>query len=107
MPLKTKPSVNSDDFVKMTREPVSVIYKYIISLLKDAVAKLPDTEYGSQIGRADKYAAAGLLAKVYLHAASSMQLLQPKHDDLPKKVERREKRATAETLYRVRHTERM
>lgn len=35
------------------------------------------------------------------------QLLQPKHDDLPKKVERREKRATAETLYRVRHTERM
>ena len=78
VPLKTKPSVNSDEFVKMTREPVSVIYKYIISLLKDAVAKLPDTEYGSQIGRADKYAAAGLLAKVYLHAASSMQLLQPK-----------------------------
>lgn len=78
VPLKTKPSVSSDEFVKMTREPVSVIYKYIIGLLKDAVAKLPDTEYGSEIGRADKYAAAGLLAKVYLQAASSMQLLQPK-----------------------------
>ena len=35
------------------------------------------------------------------------QLLQPKHDDLPKMTEKREKRATAETLFRVRHTERM
>lgn len=35
------------------------------------------------------------------------QLLQPTHTDLPKTVERREKRATAETLFRVRHTERM
>lgn len=77
VPLKTKPSVNSDEFVKVSRDPVSTIYKYIIGLLEDAVVKLPDTEYGSEIGRADKYAAMGLLAKVYLQAASSMLLLQP------------------------------
>lgn len=77
VPLKTTPSVSSDDFVRMTRNSAAEIYKYIIGLLRDAVAKLPDTEYGSEIGRTDKYAAAGLLAKVYLQAASSMQLLQP------------------------------
>lgn len=77
VPLKTKPSVSSDEFVKVPRDPVSTIYKYIIGLLEDAVEKLPETEYGSQVGRSDKYAAMGLLAKVYLHAASSMQLLQP------------------------------
>lgn len=77
VPLKTKPSVSSDEFVQVSRDPVSTIYKYIIDLLEDAAEKLPDTEYGSQVGRADKYAAKGLLAKVYLQAASSMQLLQP------------------------------
>lgn len=78
VPLKTQPSVGSDEFVKVSRNSVEEIYKHIIGLLKDASMKLPDTEYGSEIGRADKYAATGLLAKVYLHAASSMQLLQPK-----------------------------
>lgn len=77
VPLKTEPSSCSDEFVKVPRDPVSTIYKYIIGLLEDAVEKLPETEYGSQVGRSDKYAAMGLLAKVYLHAASSMQLLQP------------------------------
>lgn len=78
VPLKTQPSVGSDEFVKVSRNSVEEIYKHIIGLLKDASMKLPDTKYGSEIGRADKYAATGLLAKVYLHAASSMQLLQPK-----------------------------
>lgn len=77
VPLRTKPSVNSDEFVKVPRNSAGEVYKHIIGMLKDAAVKLSDTEYGSEIGRADKYAATGLLAKVYLNAASSMQLLQP------------------------------
>lgn len=78
VPLKKTASVSSDDFASMKRNSVEEVYKYIIELLQDAGEKLGDTEYAGKIGRADRYAAYGLLAKVYLNAASSMLLLQPK-----------------------------
>lgn len=77
VPLMTEPAVASHDFVAETRDRIEDIYKHIFSLLEYSFENLDAAEYGGQTGRADKYAAAGLLAKAYLQAASSMQLLQP------------------------------
>ncbi|MGM9741521.1 MAG: RagB/SusD family nutrient uptake outer membrane protein [Candidatus Cryptobacteroides sp.] len=77
VPVLEDPSRASFDFVSKERDPIEKVFKHIFSLLKYSFENLDDTEYSGQIGRADKVAAAGLLAKAYLHAASSMQLLQP------------------------------
>lgn len=77
VPLITEPSVASHDFVSETRDCIGDIYKHIFALLEYSYQNLDPVEYGGQIGRADKYAAAALLSKAYLQAGSSMQLLQP------------------------------
>jgi hypothetical protein len=51
----------------VTRTPESEVYNQIIADLNDAIAVLPDSYSGAEIGRATKGAARGYLAKVYLY----------------------------------------
>jgi hypothetical protein len=48
------------------RSPVADVYKLIIADLQSAIANLPTTYTGVDVGRATKYAAEGLLAQVYM-----------------------------------------
>ena len=67
VPLITVPQVPGND-LRPSRTPVAIVYKQIISDFTDAIALLPPREAytGSDVGRASKGAAAGMLAKVYL-----------------------------------------
>lgn len=78
VPLKTTASVCSEKFYEYSRDSISVIYKHIFKRLENAYALLPEVRFNNEKGRACRAAASGLLAKAYLHAASSMNLLQPK-----------------------------
>lgn len=70
LPLVTKGNVTEvqTDF---KRSPVADVYKQIISDLKAAYAVLPDVAQQTERGRATKWAAGHLLAKVYLTRISS------------------------------------
>lgn len=81
VPLMIKPSEASDKFEQKGRDSIEDVYKHIIEYFTFAYNNLGDKEFNGELGRADKYAAAGFLAKVYLQAASSMQLLQPQLTD--------------------------
>ncbi len=70
LPLVTEGNV-SQVITDFTRTPVADIYKQIISDLKAAAAVLPDVFQQSQRGRATKWAATHLLAKVYLTRISA------------------------------------
>jgi len=67
VPLITKQQ-NAGDNLKPARTPKADVYKQIISDLSDAMNMLPprETYSGSDVGRASKGSATGLLAKVYL-----------------------------------------
>ena len=48
------------------RSSVEDVYKFIIADLQFAITNLPPTYTGADVGRATKYAAEGILAKVYM-----------------------------------------
>ncbi|TYZ06072.1 RagB/SusD family nutrient uptake outer membrane protein [Hymenobacter lutimineralis] len=52
--------------VNIPRTPVDQVYAQIEADLKDAITKLPPSHSAADIGRATKWSATGLLAKVYL-----------------------------------------
>lgn len=65
VPLVTKELKLSESY-SATRSPVASVYQLIETDLKDAATVLPSVYTGSDIGRATKGAANGMLAKVYL-----------------------------------------
>ncbi|UOQ73131.1 RagB/SusD family nutrient uptake outer membrane protein [Hymenobacter cellulosilyticus] len=65
VPLLTKPPKTTAE-VNVPRTPVSQVYAQIEADLLDAMNKLPASYSGEDIGRATKWSAAALLAKVYL-----------------------------------------
>lgn len=66
IPLVLTPAASPADVANITRTPAAQIYTQIETDLKDAITKLPSTYSGDNLGRATKWAATGLLAKVYL-----------------------------------------
>ncbi|TFV97691.1 RagB/SusD family nutrient uptake outer membrane protein [Algoriphagus kandeliae] len=65
VPLVTKPLGISESFSYL-RESKEKVYEVILTDLEYAYQNLPEVRNGNQNGRATKFAAAGLLAKVYL-----------------------------------------
>ncbi|MCB2378513.1 RagB/SusD family nutrient uptake outer membrane protein [Hymenobacter sp. BT635] len=65
VPLLTKPPKTLEE-VNAPRKPVAEVYAQIEADLKDAITKLEGSYNGDDIGRATKWSAAALLAKVYL-----------------------------------------
>jgi hypothetical protein len=65
VPLLTTPPVSVAE-VNVPRTPVDQVYTQIVADLTDAITKLPTSYSGDEVGRATKWAATGLLAKVYL-----------------------------------------
>ena len=65
VPLVDHP-VTASEALNIPRNPVSDIYQLIISDLQFAAANLPVSYTGTDIGRATKYAAEGILALVYM-----------------------------------------
>lgn len=59
-------SVVASESATIPRSPVADVYKLIIADLQSAIAVLPATYTGVDVGRATKYAAEGLLAQVYM-----------------------------------------
>lgn len=74
IPLKTKPALTDEDLHVKT-STVSALYQQIEKDLKDAVAALPASYSGSDVGRATKGAALGLWAKVTLFQGKWEQTL--------------------------------
>lgn len=66
VPLVLTPAASPGEVANVTRTPAAQVYTQIELDLKDAIAKLPATYSGEDIGRASKWAATALLAKVYL-----------------------------------------
>ncbi|WP_210513810.1 RagB/SusD family nutrient uptake outer membrane protein [Hymenobacter terricola] len=65
VPLLTSPPTTLDQ-VNIPRTPAAQVYAQIEKDLLDAITKLPASYSGDDLGRATKWAATGLLAKVYL-----------------------------------------
>lgn len=65
VPLILRPQSPLESF-KITRAPVASVYDQIISDLKVAEQKLPDSYTGANVGRVTLWAAKALLGKVYL-----------------------------------------
>ncbi|MCB2406511.1 RagB/SusD family nutrient uptake outer membrane protein [Hymenobacter lucidus] len=65
VPLLTKPPKTTAE-VNIARTPAAQVYAQIEEDLKGAIAKLDASYSGDDIGRATKWSAAALLAKVYL-----------------------------------------
>ena len=78
VPMYTEPVISTTGF--KGKEPVTNIYTLVISDLTDAIAKLPTSYTGNDLGRATKYAAYALLGKVQMqkgdYAAAKTALLQ-------------------------------
>lgn len=66
VPLVLTPAASAAEASSVTRTPAAQVYAQIIKDLTDAITKLPATYSGDDLGRATKWAATGLLAKVYL-----------------------------------------
>ncbi len=66
VPLVTTPATSAAAAAALTRTPAAQVYAQIIKDLQDAITKLPASYSGDDLGRATKWAATGLLAKVYL-----------------------------------------
>ena len=60
--------INNQTATKQRKAKISNIYDYIVMMLKQAIELLPEKDTTKK-GRIDKYAAKGLLAKVYLTKA--------------------------------------
>lgn len=69
VPLFTTPPTGPDA-VNIPRTPAAQVYKQIEQDLTDAIGNLPASYSGADIGRATKWAATGLLAKVYITEAA-------------------------------------
>ncbi|WP_216679649.1 RagB/SusD family nutrient uptake outer membrane protein [Hymenobacter siberiensis] len=65
VPLLTTPPTTVAE-VNVPRTPAAQVYALIEKDLLDAITKLPASYSGDELGRATKWAATGLLAKVYL-----------------------------------------
>jgi hypothetical protein len=65
VPLLTTPPTTLAE-VNVPRTPVAQVYARIEADLLDAITKLPPSYSGDNVGKATKWAATGLLAKVYL-----------------------------------------
>ena len=78
VPMYTEPVNSTTGF--RGKEPVNNIYNLVISDLTDAIAKLPTSYSGNDLGRATKYSAYALLGKVQMqkgdYAAAKTALLQ-------------------------------
>jgi hypothetical protein len=78
IPMYTEPVTSSTGF--KGKEPANTIYTLIVSDLTDAIAKLPTSYTGSDLGRATKYAAYAMLGRVQMqkgdYAAAKTALLQ-------------------------------
>jgi hypothetical protein len=66
VPLVTTPATSAAEAAALTRTPAAQVYAQIVKDLQDAITKLPASYSGEDLGRATKWAAQGLLAKVYL-----------------------------------------
>jgi hypothetical protein len=66
VPLVLTPAKTAAEAASVTRTPAAAVYTQIVADLTDAIAKLPSTYTGNDLGRATKWSAAALLAKVYL-----------------------------------------
>ncbi|UOR06057.1 RagB/SusD family nutrient uptake outer membrane protein [Hymenobacter aerilatus] len=69
VPLFTTPPTGQEQ-VNIPRTPAAEVYKQIEQDLTDAIGNLPAAYSGADLGRATKWAATGLLAKVYITEAS-------------------------------------
>ncbi|TGE21326.1 RagB/SusD family nutrient uptake outer membrane protein [Hymenobacter aquaticus] len=65
VPLITTPAKSPED-ARLPRTPADQVYGVIISDLTSAIGELDESYSGADLGRATKWAAAGLLAKVQL-----------------------------------------
>ena len=67
VPLILAPAPSADAVANVPRDPAAAVYAQIEKDLLDAITKLPATDYtGNDVGRANKWSATALLAKVYL-----------------------------------------
>ncbi|TGE27202.1 RagB/SusD family nutrient uptake outer membrane protein [Hymenobacter metallicola] len=66
VPLVLTPPQSAAEAAGLSRTPQAQVYAQIEKDLLDAITKLPATYSGEDVGRATKWAAMGLLAKVYL-----------------------------------------
>jgi hypothetical protein len=72
VPLVLTPAASPGEVANVTRTPAAQVYAQIETDLKDAITKLPASYSGEDLGRATKWAATGLLAKVYLTEGNKM-----------------------------------
>jgi hypothetical protein len=66
VPLILTPPASPAEARAIPRTPAAQVYAQIVTDLTNAIASLPETYSGNDLGRATKGAATGLLAKVYL-----------------------------------------
>ena len=66
VPLIVTPPASPAEARSIARTPAAQVYTQIVQDLQDAIGALPETYSGGDLGRATKWAATGLLAKVYL-----------------------------------------
>ena len=66
VPLIVTPPASPAEARSIARTPAAQVYVQIVQDLQDAIGALPETYSGGDLGRATKWAATGLLAKVYL-----------------------------------------
>jgi len=75
VPLFTSPPA-SPEAVNIPRTPAAQVYAQIEQDLKDAIGNLPGSYSGADLGRATKWAATGLLAKVYITQGKKTEAAQ-------------------------------
>ncbi|MGI4822027.1 MAG: RagB/SusD family nutrient uptake outer membrane protein [Janthinobacterium lividum] len=66
IPLVLTPATSAAAAATVTRTPTAQVYTQIVTDLNDAITKLPASYTGDDLGRATKWSATALLAKVYL-----------------------------------------
>ncbi len=66
VPLVLTPAKSPAEAAAVVRDPMAKVYQQIVADLTDAITKLPPSYTGDDLGRATKWSAAALLAKVYL-----------------------------------------
>ncbi|WP_223650633.1 RagB/SusD family nutrient uptake outer membrane protein [Hymenobacter psoromatis] len=67
VPIVLTPPTSAGAVANVSRDPSAMVYAQVEKDLLDAITKLPATNYtGDDVGRANKWSATALLAKVYL-----------------------------------------
>ncbi|WP_375437440.1 RagB/SusD family nutrient uptake outer membrane protein [uncultured Hymenobacter sp.] len=72
VPLVLTPAATTADVAGLSRTPIAQVYEQIVKDLNDAITKLPNSYTGDNLGRATKWSATALLAKVYLTQGNKM-----------------------------------